>query len=152
MTRRLSPRCFRADERGATSIEFGMLAMPFFLAMLMVAEVGVETMKQATLDGAVQKISEDLQTSRFTPPPTAASLRQSLCGVYAEGAACPDSLVVELAPLPAIGAPFTSPTTRVDLGAANEVLMIRAQTEFVSVAALGALRRNLYAARLVRRP
>jgi Flp pilus assembly pilin Flp len=150
--RRSITRRFRADERGATSIEFGMLAMPFFLAMLMVAEVGLEMMRQATLDGAVQKVSEDLQASHFVPPPTAASLRKAICDVFAEGATCPASLVVDMAPLPPVAAARTAPTNRVDLGAANEVLMIRVQTEFASVAALGAFRRDLYAARLVRRP
>jgi Flp pilus assembly pilin Flp len=145
-------RRFRADQRGATSIEFAILATPFFLSVLIVAEVGLEMMQQATLDAAVQKVSENLHTSRFTPPPTATSLRKAVCEIFAQGRDCPDTFAVELTPLPPAAAPGVPPANSVDLGAPNDMLILRARTEFVSVAAVGTLRRDLYAARLVRRP
>lgn len=146
-------RGFRADEKGATSIEFGMLALPFLMSILMVAQVGIESMKQAEINGAVQRLSEDLQATRFSPLPTDKTLREQLCRNLGDPRGCAESLTIELVPLKAAHAvKWAEPVNRIDLGADNDILLLRAQMSGSSLAKIATSWGQFHAARLVRRP
>jgi Flp pilus assembly protein TadG len=150
LMRRLADR-LRRDERGATSVEFAMLAAPLFLSILTVAQVGVQMQGQAALQGAAQKLATELAVSRFAPPPTVTSVRTRACELVAPGQACPSSLIVDLAPLPTVTAgPVNVTTSRVVLGAANGVLILRLQMDGAFAALGGSLIPRMRAAVLVR--
>jgi len=53
---------FRADERGATAVEFGLLALPFFLIAMAVMTIGSQHLSAHLLDRGVAEASRKLRT------------------------------------------------------------------------------------------
>ena len=59
-----APRRFARDRRGATAIEFALLAMPFILAMLAVLEYGYVYLINASMDNALAITSRLVRTGQ----------------------------------------------------------------------------------------
>lgn len=57
-------RRFARSKRGSVAIEFGLVAVPFFLLTFGVAEVSVMGLAQTTLDTAVADTARDIRTGR----------------------------------------------------------------------------------------
>jgi Flp pilus assembly protein TadG len=65
--RRVLPRRqgFRHDESGATAIEFGMLALPFFALIGAILETAIVLLSGEILDSAVQDVSRLVRTGQI---------------------------------------------------------------------------------------
>ncbi len=142
-----------ADQRGATSIEFAMLAAPMFAAILLITQVGLQMTYQAALEGAAQKLVEELSSSRFDPPPSGETLHKRACSLVAPGGPCPGSLRVQLAPLAIVAAgPVELKASQVQTGPANTVFALRLQMDGPEAALNFPGAPKLIAAVLVRTP
>jgi Flp pilus assembly protein TadG len=64
LMKRLSPARFRRDQRGATAIEFGLLALPFFALTFAILQVGLVFFAGQALDTAVANSSRLLRTGQ----------------------------------------------------------------------------------------
>ena len=58
-------RTFARDRRGATAIEFALLALPFLALLCIVAETGFVVLSQQTLEIAIDRASRQLRTGAF---------------------------------------------------------------------------------------
>ena len=74
-------RNFARDERGVTAIEFGILALPFFMIIGATLETSVVFMAAQVLDSAVQDTSRMIRTgqNRETGVTTAAAFKARVC-------------------------------------------------------------------------
>lgn len=61
---RLSPQRFRRDEKGATVVEFGLLALPFFALIFAILQVGLVFFAGQTLDTAVANAARLIRTGQ----------------------------------------------------------------------------------------
>lgn len=93
-------RGFRRDRRGATSIEFAMVGLPFFLLIGAVFEGALLCMAQLTLDESLDQAARQVFTGTFqkaadgTDP--GARLRNLMCGGRTVMYSCAD-LKIEVA-------------------------------------------------------
>ena len=58
-------RRFTRDERGATAVEFGLLALPFFMIIGAILETSVVFLSGQVLDSAVQDVSRLIRTGQI---------------------------------------------------------------------------------------
>jgi Flp pilus assembly protein TadG len=58
-------RQFARDERGATAVEFGLLALPFFMIIGAILETSVVFLSGQVLDSAVQDVSRLIRTGQI---------------------------------------------------------------------------------------
>ncbi|WP_240232069.1 TadE/TadG family type IV pilus assembly protein [Devosia lacusdianchii] len=74
-------RGFGRDERGATIIEFGLLAVPFFSILGAILETSIIFLSTQALDSAVQDASRLVRTGQARSTIlTADDFRQEVCG------------------------------------------------------------------------
>lgn len=57
---------FTKNDKGATAVEFGLIAVPFFLLISMWLELGLTLFQQTLLDNAVRKESRLIRTGQIT--------------------------------------------------------------------------------------
>lgn len=57
-------RRFRRDESGHAAVEFGLVALPFFLLMLGLGELGLIGFAQTSLDHAATEVSRQIRTGQ----------------------------------------------------------------------------------------
>ena len=91
---------FLRDEKGATIIEFGFLAIPFFGILGAILETSVVFLSGQILDSAVQEVSRQLRTGQAQAANvTAAQFKTRVCDrLYGLFRDC-DALHVEVQPL-----------------------------------------------------
>jgi Flp pilus assembly protein TadG len=72
---------FIAAERGATAVEFSMIAMPFFMLLFGVLELGLLFMAATTIEGAVMTSARKIRTGEMqtTMGNTAAAFKSDVC-------------------------------------------------------------------------
>ena len=77
-------RRFASDRRGATAVEFAILAVPFLALLCVVVESAMMTFAQQTLDIAMSRATRVLRTGEFQDAANgmdpAERLRQVMCG------------------------------------------------------------------------
>jgi len=91
-------RGFRRDRRGATAIEFGMLALPFALLSFAILETTVSFTAQQVISNATDKIARQIRTGQLTiDNTTEAQFRAKICAEISiiVSPTCPD-LVFDL--------------------------------------------------------
>lgn len=59
-------RGFRRDRRGATAIEFAMLALPFALLSFAIVETAISFTAQQVISNATDKIAREIRTGQMT--------------------------------------------------------------------------------------
>jgi Flp pilus assembly protein TadG len=147
---------FMRDRRASSAVEFAILATPFFLLLMGVAQVGIFFMAQSALDTGVIKTAETLRTN-FTTGSTATLLNAGQLKISVSGSAGAmisddASLAVEIrqfSNLTSSTVPIVDGT--VDYGSNTSTLVLRAQSTVVTLApGLGGLSR-IYSSALVRR-
>jgi hypothetical protein len=112
---------FRRDKRGATSIEFAMIGLPFFLLISAVFEGALLCMAQLTLDESLDQAARQVFTGTFqkgadgTDP--GARLRKLMCEGRAVIFSCAD-LKIEVAVSPT----FTTIAPRDPYDAQNKAI------------------------------
>lgn len=83
--RRRKPGFFK-DERGVTAIEFGILAVPFFVIIAAILQTSLVFLASQILDSAVQDAARMIRTGQAQlqdPPVDADQFRQEICdGLY----------------------------------------------------------------------
>ena len=57
-------RRFRRDRKGAAALEFGLVALPFFLLTFGLAEIALIGFAQASLDDAVSETAREIRTGQ----------------------------------------------------------------------------------------
>lgn len=78
-------RGFVRDERGATAVEFSLLALPFFTLIFAILETSITFLGGQILDAAVQDASRKIRTGQAQEAPVwdLAKFRTELCdGLY----------------------------------------------------------------------
>jgi Flp pilus assembly protein TadG len=86
-------RGFRRDRRGATAIEFAMLALPFALLSFAILETTVSFTAQQVVGNAAERIGRQIRTGQLTIDNTSeAQFRALICDEISliVGAGCPE--------------------------------------------------------------
>jgi len=74
-------RGFARDEKGATAVEFGLLALPFFSILAAILETSVVLLSSQVLEGAVHDISRLVRTGQAQQSAmTADRFKELVCG------------------------------------------------------------------------
>lgn len=84
---------FRRDRRGATAIEFAMLALPFALLSFAILETTVSFTAQQVLSNAADRLSRQIRTGQITLDNTnKAQFRTLICNEISiiVGSGCPE--------------------------------------------------------------
>ena len=112
-------RRFAHDRRGATAIEFSLLALPFVLAMFAVLEYGYVYLINASMDNALAIASRQIRTGQaqtqtmggVSAPMTQSQFANAVCAQMSWVANCTGSLQVSAEVQPSwTGQTYTSPT------------------------------------------
>jgi Flp pilus assembly protein TadG len=78
--RRLLLRRFRGDRKGIAAVEFGLLALPFFLIVFAILETGLVFLAELTLDQAVEKVARTVRTGEVQKAQmTEDQFKQAIC-------------------------------------------------------------------------
>lgn len=104
-------RRFAADRRGATAVEFGLVAVPFLAMTMTVMTIGSQYMTQSFLEHGVSEAARKLRTGEAQKAGlTLADFRKMVCDAAGSLIACDDRLVVHLKSSPTFAglAPATS--------------------------------------------
>ncbi|HYD44803.1 MAG TPA: TadE/TadG family type IV pilus assembly protein [Phenylobacterium sp.] len=73
-------RRFRRAESGAAAVEFGLVALPFFMLMWAIIELGMVFFVDVTLDNAVGRMSRQIRTGEFqSAGGTAETFKSAVC-------------------------------------------------------------------------
>lgn len=98
-------RRFRADRKGATAVEFGLLSMPFFFMLMMIVEMSLvfwtrQVLQEATSQAARTVLTGESRTL-YTGSQTAqtAAFRDAICARMRMAADCSTRLFVDVQPL-----------------------------------------------------
>ena len=86
-------RRLRKDERGVTAIEFGMLAMPFFILLLGIIETSLMFFAGQVLESATDEVGRLVRTGQLDNTMTAEELRTEICDRSEILFACKDILI-----------------------------------------------------------
>lgn len=129
---------FASEQGGATAVEFGLVAFPFILFLLVILQLGIYYMTQSALDAAIIKTADGLRnnfTTTSVTTPNAATLKSTVAG-NAGGLIKNDStLAVEirqLATLSAAVVPVVDATN--DYGTSTSTLVLRAESTAIAFA------------------
>jgi len=96
---------FGKDNRGATAIEFGFLAMPFFFMLMMIVEMSLVFWTRQVLQEAVSQSARTILTGEsrtlYTGSQTAqtAAFRDAVCARMKMTSDCSGKLFVDVQPL-----------------------------------------------------
>lgn len=96
---RLLPRGLRQDEKGATAIEFAIVALPFLMMLFGIIAVGLYFFTTFALENAVEQASRQLRTGQAqlsSPPMTAANFKTRVCNFLPGNFACDGKLQVKV--------------------------------------------------------
>jgi Flp pilus assembly protein TadG len=102
---------FRRNTKGATAVEFGALALPFFVMLMMIVEASMifwtrQVLQEATSQAARTILTGEARTL-YTGSPAAqtAAFRDAVCARMNIGADCATRLLIDVRPEAAFGPP-----------------------------------------------
>ena len=128
---RPSPRSFARDQRGASAVEFAIVALPFVLVLLMILQMGVYYLTQASLDAGTIQTADYLvkQFNTGTTPtiPTPASLKTMIVGSTGGLVRNDTTLSAELRQFTSLTAATVAIGNTVDASNPGDILALRAQ-------------------------
>jgi len=130
---RLAAR-FARDRRGATAVEFSLIALPFFALLFGILELGMLFVLSTSLDNATNTVARTIRTGA-SPPPSAAKFKEAVCDELGWLASdCPSNLFVDIdafktfgevvTPTP-IGAGKIIKDGDYTVGASEEIMLVR---------------------------
>jgi Flp pilus assembly protein TadG len=108
--RRLGLR-FRRDRKGATAVEFGLLAVPFFMMLMMIVETSLVFWTRQVLQEATSQAARTILTGEARTLYTGsvavqtAAFRDAVCARMNVGADCSTRLLIDVRPMNAFGNP-----------------------------------------------
>jgi Flp pilus assembly protein TadG len=124
---------FLADRRGATAVEFAIVALPFLFLVLAVIQMGLFYMSQSALDSGVLTTAQSLRNSFTSTSPSfpgASTLKTDVATSSGGMIHNNTTLAVEirqLANLTSSAVPIVDGT--IDYGSTTSVLVLRAQAK-----------------------
>jgi len=133
---RLRTRAFARDQRGASAVEFAIVAAPFFFLIMGLMQLGVYAMTQVALDNGLiaeaEIVREDLVAGTL---PSASTIKSGV--VTAAGALVSNNstLAIEIRTLTDLDAgPVAISDGFTDYGTTTSVLVLRASSQVISFA------------------
>ena len=76
---RVRRRGFRRDERGATAVEFALVAPLLCFMLLSIVEIGMLAMMSSALDNSVIEVARRIRTGRSDGPTSASTFEDQVC-------------------------------------------------------------------------
>jgi len=90
-------RGFRSDTRGATAVEFGLVALPFFILVMGIITIGMQYLVAYSLERGIEGASRALRTGEAQKGDlTLGQFRQAVCNAAGVMIACDERLVVHI--------------------------------------------------------
>ncbi|WP_293676089.1 TadE/TadG family type IV pilus assembly protein [uncultured Phenylobacterium sp.] len=122
---------FRRDERGATALEFALVAPLLCFALLSLVEIGVLGMMASGLDNAVAEVARKIRTGQGSAPTDVGSFEDQVCAnLGGNVSGCRARLVVSAQTFSKFvdaGASVTSPPNGdFDKGGAGDIVIVKA--------------------------
>jgi Flp pilus assembly protein TadG len=124
-------RAFRRDERGASAVEFALIAPVLIFALLSILEIGVLGMITTGLDNAVIESSRRIRTGRDDAASSASAFEDQICSRLGGAfTACRDRLVVSVqrySTFSTAGVATTAqPQGQFDKGGPSDIILVKA--------------------------
>jgi Flp pilus assembly protein TadG len=131
---RALPARFATDRRGATAVEFALVAAPFLLLVFAIIELGMVSLVSLTLENAIFDQGRKIRTGQIQSTKiTAASFKNGVCGEMSWlTGRCADALTVDVRTFSGFGASQTAfqgerPAVPCwDTGGPTSVVLVRA--------------------------
>ena len=146
-------RQFARDDRGASAVEFAIVAAPFFLIIMWLLQLGIYAMTQVALDNGLISEAEIVRENLVAGTlPTAATIKAGV--VTSAGALVSNNatLAVEVRTLADLdGGSVAIVDGFTDYGSATSVLVLRASGQVISFAPGFGLINTVTSSALVRR-
>lgn len=107
---------FRKDAKGATAIEFGLLAMPFFIMLMMIVETSMSFWTRQVLQEATSQAARTILTGESrtlytgTTVEQTGKFRDAICANMKIGSDCANRLFVDVQPMGASFPPSAAAT------------------------------------------
>lgn len=128
---------FRRDETGTASVEFAM-AVPVLIAVFMASfESGLFMTRSIMLEQSVDMTMRELRLGHY-PIPTAALLKEEICGRTVIFAGCQDAITIEMTRISTTNWTMPSsaiacvdrdedinPVTALQIGQQNDIMLVR---------------------------
>ena len=133
-TARLAGRFARA-ERGATAVEFALVALPFLMLVFAIVELGLVFLVSITLESAVSDVGRTIRTGQVqTSGGTAATFKTAVCDRMSWlGSQCASALSIDVQTFSDYATTKTSssdstmpPTMKWDPGLPGSTVLVRA--------------------------
>ena len=129
----LSLSSFIRDQRGASAVEFAIVALPFLLVLLMILQMGIYYMTQSALDAGTIQTADSLVNTFYngtTPTvPTPAALKTMVTAGGGGLVHNDATLSVDLRLLSALGAAVVPIGNTVDTSVPGSILALRSQAQ-----------------------
>ncbi|MCW5714719.1 MAG: pilus assembly protein [Bauldia sp.] len=141
-SRRFRLRAFRSDTRGATAVEFALLAIPFFLLLFAILETFLFFFASQTVSAATQAASRLIRTGQAQALSyTDADFKDAICRSMAGILNCAANLRVDVRTVATFGAVDLAPPFDddgnldpqdfdYDDGVAGDIVVVRAYYEW----------------------
>jgi Flp pilus assembly protein TadG len=98
-------RRFTKDQSGATAVEFGIVAVPFFALLFAILETAMAFFAAETLETAVSNASRLIRTGQAQQQGlTAATFKDAVCGQLDYLFSCSSGLYIDVKTFPTFGA------------------------------------------------
>jgi Flp pilus assembly protein TadG len=125
--RTLSGR-FRTDRRGATALEFALIAPILFCSLFAIIEIGVMSIMSSSLDNAVAEVARRIRTNREDAPAGVDGFKTLVCARFGGGRqACAQHMSVSVQKFSHFSdAAAASPVNDAfDKGEAGDIIVVR---------------------------
>jgi len=124
-------RGFRDDTRGATAMEFALIAPVLFFSLLSLIEIGMMTMMATSLDAAVVEAARRIRTGQSAAAASASAFEDQVCGAMGGSLGeCRDRLIVSVQKYSAFAnagsAAAAQPSGQFDKGGQNDIILVKA--------------------------
>ncbi len=132
-------RAYRTDAKGATAVEFAMVALPLLMLLFSVLELAMVFLISTTLENATYNAARQIRTGSFQGggTPTAQAFKTSICSSLAWlGSNCTANVEVDVRtyatftnptiPDPISSGTFNTASLSFTPGAAGEIVLVRA--------------------------
>lgn len=157
-------RRFAAARRGATAVEFALIAAPFLALMFGVLELGMVFMVSTTLDNATEAAARKIRTGEFqTSGGSSSTFKTAICNEMSWlGSSCPTKLQIDVRTFtkfanvtltdPLTNGAFDATKTTFVPGTGEDIVVVRAYYEWTLItpmmnaglASVGGTKRLIY--------
>lgn len=121
---------FSQDARGATAIEFALVAPLLFFALLSLVEIGVVGMLSASLDTAVVDAARRIRTGRDGAATTAEQFKAQVCARMGTPGPCTSQLSISVQTFAKFAdanqVAAAGPDGRFDAGGPGDIVLVKA--------------------------